>query len=358
MGCCCSSGSHWDASRIADGSLAGKRVLITGGSSGLGLEVAKLFVSKGATVLITSRSQQRLDAAARSIRAHARSGAEVETKPLDLSSMADVRDFASWYRREHSDKPLSVLVNNAGIMAVPSRRVTEDGFELQMATNYLGHFLLTAGLLPQLLATRGSRVVNLSSFLHASCQGKDSTGVLHFEEADPFHANGASGGPSHGEYSRWEQYHRTKMMAILFTREMQRRLEKAGRSGPDGLTCVSAHPGFSSTGLLGSTGMSAPVACIANTCVAQSASMGALPILYAAAEPSVCGGEYIGPLGANNRSGYPGPNKADARASDERSMEKLWEVSVTATGADYSAIGDEAISPEAPPAAAAGARPS
>lgn len=336
--------------------MTGKRVLITGGSSGLGLEVAKMFVSKGATVLITSRSQGRLDAAARTIQARAKSSGRVETKPLDLSSMANVREFVKWYAREHRDKPLSVLVNNAGIMAVPSRQVTEDGFELQMATNYLGHFLLTAGLLPLLLATRGSRVVNLSSFLHASCEGKDSTGVLNFERADPFHASGSSGGPSHGEYSRWEQYHRTKMMAILFTREMQRRLEKAGRTGPDGLTCVSAHPGFSSTGLLGSTGMSAPVACIANTCVAQPASMGALPILYAAAEPSVTGGEYIGPLGANNRSGYPGPNKADSRAADERSMEKLWEVSVAATGADYSAIDDGVVSPAAEAAAAAGAR--
>lgn len=335
------SSSHFSAASIPDGSLAGRRIVITGGSSGIGLEAAKVFAAKGATVLLTSRSQPRLDEAAAAVKKSSGAGDDrVETRPLDLSSFRSVNDFADWYIEAHGEKPLHVLLNNAGVMAFPDRRESADGLEMQMATNHLGHFLLTARMLPTLLRTAGSRIVNVSSMAHRWTADSDGTGISDAATKDPFRVAATSGGFAAGQYEPWKQYARTKMANLHFTLELNRRLEAAGRVGAAGVTVISAHPGYSATGLQATSGsMGGSVgAAIGNGLFAQSAAMGALPLVMASVSASVEAGQYIGPSGSNNMWGYPSANTPDPRALRAEAAEQLWGASTELTGADWSAL--------------------
>jgi len=335
------SSSQFSAASIPVGSLAGKRIVITGGSSGIGLEAAKVFVAKGATVLLTSRSQPRLDKAAAEVKKSAGgSDDRVETRSLDLSSFRSVNEFADWYVETHGEKPLHVLLNNAGVMAFPERRESPDGFEMQMATNHLGHFLLTARMLPSLLRTAGSRIVNVSSMAHKFAADADGNGVADAKTTDPFRVAATSGGFGAGQYEPWKQYGRTKMANLHFTLDLNRRLAAAGRAGASGVTAISAHPGYSATGLQstsGSMGGSAGAA-VANALFAQSAAMGALPLVMASVGEHVEAGQYIGPSGTSNMWGYPSANEMDPRALRADAAERLWDASAELTGADWSAL--------------------
>ncbi|MBM4363870.1 MAG: SDR family NAD(P)-dependent oxidoreductase, partial [Deltaproteobacteria bacterium] len=258
------------------------------------------------------------DAAARIRAAHPR--ARVEALPLDLASLASVGDAAS--RLLGSEARLDVLVNNAGVMALP-RRLTADGFEMQFGTNHLGHFALTGRLLPLLLATPRSRVVNVSSLAHAWFPPR-------FDDA-----MGAR------LYFRWHAYSQSKLSNLLYTFALDRRLRRGGHA----LAAVAAHPGWAATNLqaegfrMEGSAIGAGAMELANRLVAQDALAGALPTLYAAAAPQVDGGQFIGPDGFRQMRGAPRVVGCHRRARDVALQERLWALSVELTGVEHGALG-------------------
>jgi NAD(P)-dependent dehydrogenase (short-subunit alcohol dehydrogenase family) len=291
---------------------AGRVAIVTGANSGIGFETARNLACRGARVVMACRSQTRGQAAADRIREESPPG-EVELELLDLSKLASVRSFAARFA-ERFDR-LDLLINNAGVMAPPKTK-TEDGFELQLATNHLGHFALTGLLLPMLLATTGSRVVVLASHMHrlAALDLDD----LNFE---------------HRIYSRWLAYGQSKLANLLFAQELHRRLSSAGAT----TIAVSAHPGWAATELQRNVG----VTTIFNPLLAQDGRAGARPTLHAATAAEVHGGDYFGPRGFLGLTGRPTRARSNRRARDSTLARKLWERSEDLTGVRY-----EALSPD------------
>ena len=306
--------ADWTEALIPD--QAGRIALITGANSGIGLEAARMLAARGAHVVLACRTRSKAEAARESILAGAAS-AEVSLVDLDVSSLASVAAAAADVRSRFDR--LDLLVNNAGVMATPYQ-CTVDGFELQLATNHLGHTALTAHLLPELLATEGSRVVNISSLAHRM-------GRIDFDDLQ-----------SERRYKAWRAYGQSKLANLLFTFELQRRLSAAGA----GTIAVAAHPGLSETNLATSTGgiggrlmaLTAPLAKV----FSQSAHAGALPTVRAAADTGVRGGEYYGPSGFGEQRGAPELVKASATANDTAIARRLWDVSVELTGVAFSAL--------------------
>ena len=305
--------AHWTADDIPDQS--GRVALVTGANSGLGLQTSLALARKGARVLMGCRDAERAAAAVKQIRDAAPS-AGVEIVPLDLASLDAVRT-ASADVLERTDR-LDILVNNAGVMAIP-RRVTADGYEMQFGTNHLGHFALTGLLLGRLLDTAGSRVVNVSSTAHR-------TGRMNFDDL-------------HGErsYGKWRAYGQSKLSNLLFTYELQRRLEASGA----GAIALAAHPGYSATNLqavgptMSGNRVMGFLTNIGNKVIGQSDEIGALPQLYAATSPDARGGQYIGPGGFNEIRGYPKVVKSNARSYDEEAARRLWDISEDLTGMHF-----------------------
>ncbi len=306
----------WSASDLPD--LSGRNAVVSGANSGLGLEVARALAGRGAHVVLACRNLSKAEDAASRIRAD-QSGASLEIQELDLASLDSIRKAAETLCERYS--ALHLICNNAGVMALP-RRTTADGFEMQIGTNHLGHFAWTGLLLDRLLAAPGARVVNVSSIMHR-------IGRMHFDDL-------------HGErrYNRWLQYGRSKLANLLFTFELQRRL--AGR-GLDALA-AAAHPGYASTNLQfegarmdGSTGMERAFRGM-NRVFSQTAEMGALPTLYAAAAVDVEGGDYFGPDGFMEMTGHPTRVGSSARSRDALVAQRLWEVSETLTGVRFEAL--------------------
>jgi NAD(P)-dependent dehydrogenase (short-subunit alcohol dehydrogenase family) len=294
---------HWTAENIPD--LSGKTAIVTGANSGIGFEAADALAAKSAAVVLACRNKERGAAAfERILRRHPAAKAEVIR--LDLEKLSSVRGFA----REFADRfdRLDILINNAGIMAVPRGR-TADGFERQFGVNHLGHFALTGLLIDRILQAPGARVVTVSSASH------------------PF--TGIDFGNLNGEksYGRWRAYVQSKLANLLFMFELQRRFERAGARA----LSAAAHPGWTTTRLF----VHLPVVGALSGAFAQSPAMGALPILYAAAAPDVRGGDYIGPAGIFHLSGYPVRVSAGAGARDKAAAEKLWQVSESMTGIRY-----------------------
>ena len=300
----------WTASDIPD--QAGRTYVVTGANSGIGFEAALELARHGAHVVLAVRNLDKGRDAEGRIR-QAVPSASVELRELDLADLDSVRAFADGY-----DGAVDVLINNAGVMALP-RRETKQGFELQLGTNHLGHFALTGLLLPTLLAGDRPRVVTLSSNAHR--MGRMSFDDLQGER----------------RYFRWTAYGQAKLANLLFALELQRR---ADRSAAD-LESVAAHPGFASTNLqLQASQLTGnPVDRIANkllnATVAQSARMGALPTLYAATTPDLPGGAYVGPDGPGEWRGHPHLSVPNGRARDEDDARRLWEVSERLTGVTY-----------------------
>ena len=307
---------RWTAADMPD--LADKTVIVTGANSGLGFEGAKAFAARGASVVLACRSAEKGAAALESIRRDV-AAAKVELLPLDLASLASVRELAERFAAAH--ERLDVLCNNAGVMALP-RRETADGFEMQLGTNHLGHFALTGLLLPKLLAAPGARVVNQSSTAHRF-------GRMRFDDL-----NGTRG------YGKWSAYGQSKLANLLFTFELQRRFERKGASA----IAVACHPGYSATELQfagarmeGSTLMER-IFGLGNQLLAQSAAMGALPMLYAATASDVRGGDYVGPDGLAEMWGHPRKVGCTAAARDADSAVRLWAMSQEMTGVRYEAL--------------------
>jgi len=297
----------WTERDIPDQS--GRVVLVTGANSGTGFEAAKALARHGARVILACRQPDKAEAAEQRIRAEF-PGAAVERLALDLGSLASIRAAV----REVADRcaRLDLLINNAGVMIPPCAR-TADGFELQFGTNHLGPFALTGLLLPLLLATPGSRIVTMSSGAHKG-------GRIRFEDLQ-FELG----------YRAWAAYCQSKLANLMFTFELQRRLERA-RSAT---LAAAAHPGWARTGLqrhvAGHPVLSAGMAAL-GPCLSQDQAQGALPLLRAAADPGVCGAEYYGPAGCFELKGAPVLVAPSARARDEEAQVRLWECSEQLTG--------------------------
>ena len=303
----------WGTPSIPD--LSGKTILVTGANSGLGYETALAIAGKGARVILACRDQEKGRSAEAQIRA-AHPHASTTLLPLDLASLADVRRFADAVHGTTSR--LDVLVNNAGVMALPYRR-TQDGFEMQFGTNHLGHFALTGLLLDLLLATPGARIVSVSSGFHR-------LGKIRFD--DPHWERG---------YSKWPAYGQSKVANLLFAYELQRKLGAKNA----GAISVAAHPGYAATNLqfagprMEGSSFAERLSAIGNRLFAQSAAMGALPSLYAATSPEMRGGDYVGPSGIGEMWGVPRKVTSNAHSRDVEVARRLWELSETLTGVRY-----------------------
>ncbi|NJN19279.1 MAG: SDR family oxidoreductase [Oscillochloris sp.] len=304
---------NWTVEHIP--SQNGKLALITGANSGIGYEAALALAAKGAQVILAVRNQEKGHAAAAQIGA-AHPQAQVEVMGLDLANLAAVRSFAETFLARK--QPLSLLINNAGVMALPFRR-TADGFEMQFGTNHLGHFALTGLLLPAILDARAARVVTVSSGAHTA-------GTIDFDNFD-----GSRG------YQRWTAYCQSKLANLLFAYELQRRFAVSGANA----ISVGCHPGFAATNLQSAgaimDGNTLAVSLMngLNSLVAQSAAMGALPTLYAATAPDIVGGDYIGPNGLMNMRGHPTRHPSSARSHDPILATRLWQVSAELAGVRY-----------------------
>ena len=286
----------WTTADIPD--QTGRTVIVTGANSGLGKAAARALAAAGASVVLACRNVDKGAAAA------AEMSGDVEVRALDLADLASVRRFA-----EGVDAA-DVLVNNAGIMAVPLGR-TKDGFELQFGTNHLGHFALTGLLLPRLT----DRVVTVSSFVHRA--GRISLDDPNWERR---------------RYSRWTAYGQSKLANLLFTYELQRRLERAGSP----VRAMAAHPGYAATELQGHTeSILDTVMAVGNRLLAQSAAMGALGTLYAATAPDAVGGAFYGPSRLFEMVGHPHRVGSSKASRDTATAQRLFEISEKLTGVSF-----------------------
>ena len=278
---------------------AGRTVIVTGATSGLGRETSRTLAGAGGRVVLAVRDPRRGAEVADSI------GGITEVRELDLADLSSVRRFADdWH------EPVDVLVNNAGLMNVPQGR-TKDGFETQFGTNHLGHFALTLLLLPRIT----DRVVTVSSGLHR--RGTIVLDDLNWERRP---------------YKGFPAYAQSKLANLLFTLELQRRLTADGSA----VRALAAHPGYAATNLQSHSGnpWSNRFSRFGNAVFAQSAEMGALPTVYAATQ-DLPGGSYVGPAGMAEMRGYPTLVGRSAAASDLSMAAQLWEASEELTGVRY-----------------------
>jgi NAD(P)-dependent dehydrogenase (short-subunit alcohol dehydrogenase family) len=310
------SSSHWTAADVGDQS--GRVAVITGATSGLGLEAARVLAQHGATVVLAARDPAKATTAADRVRA-ANSGSvqtgTVEIAELDLASLESVRkaaaDLAARFAR------LDLLINNAGVI-MPPYSLTKDGFELQFGTNHLGHFALTGLLLSSLLAQPGSRIVTVSSNAHRA-------GRLNFDDLQ-----------SARHYQKMAAYGRSKLANLMFTYELQRRLSAAGAW----TIALAAHPGTARTDLtrhlsgVAQAAMSSRFSAL-NSRWVQDGSMGALPTLRAATDPDAIGGTYYGPDGPMQLTGYPVVVTSSTRSHNKEAQRRLWNESEQLTGVTY-----------------------
>lgn len=303
----------WERADIPDQN--GRVALVTGANSGIGLEAALGLAGAGAKVVLACRNEEKASVAVDHIRAEV-ADADLDVVPLDLSVQASVREAAEAIRKEHPR--LDLLVANAGVMAIP-RRVTPDGWEMQLATNHLGHYALVGLLLDTMLDVDGSRVVVVTSGTHRG-------GRINFDDLQ-----------SERRYRKWMAYGQSKLANLLFAQELQRRLAAAAKP----TICTAAHPGYASTHLaavgpeMSGNTLMVRVMEISNRVIGQSAAAGALPTLYAATAPWLKGGELIGPKGPFHLRGNPAAETPAKKALDEAVAAQLWTVSQELTGVEY-----------------------
>jgi NAD(P)-dependent dehydrogenase (short-subunit alcohol dehydrogenase family) len=298
----------WTTADIPDQS--GRIAVVTGANSGLGYQTSLALAAKGARVVMACRSPERGAAAVARLKASV-PDADVDLRSLDLADLDSVRAFAD------TVDAVDLLVDNAGVMALPSRRTTAQGFEMQVGTNHLGHFALAGLLLPRLIERPGTRVVTVSSGVHRYGRLADLDD-LQSERA----------------YSAWRVYGLSKLANVLFFTELDRRLRAAGQP----VLSVGSHPGYASTNLQtagpGADGgtLYSRTSGVANKLFAQSDAMGALPSLRAATDPAVQGGDYYGPGGFMHMRGYPTRDAYSKAGHDVAAAGRLWAESERLTG--------------------------
>ncbi len=292
--------------------------MVTGANSGLGLETTRLLAGRGAHVVMGCRTKDKAEAAMNRLTTQ-NVKASLEFRALDLADLASVRAFADGFVSKH--QKLHALINNAGVMALP-RTETADGFEMQIGTNHLGHFALTGALMPTLLGTPCSRVVTVTSLMH-------KVGSMRFEDL-------------HGKrsYDKWRAYAQSKLANLLFCYELDRRLRVVDAD----VSSVAAHPGYSATNLqavgprMSGSRLAERFYDFTNRVVAQPAHMGAMPSVFAAVGEPVCGGSLYGPEGLGQVRGYPVRVESSRASHDEISAQRLWAMSIAATGESFSML--------------------
>jgi len=276
------------------------------------------LASAGAEVLVTGRNAEKGRVAIERIK-RAVPSAKVRFEMLDLASLASVRAFAA--KMIARGQPLDLLINNAGVMDLPARRLTEDGFERQFGTNHLSHFALTGLLLPLLVRAEAPRVVNVSSLAHRG-------GKIDFDNLQ-----------AERKYKSWPAYQQSKLANLLFTFELQRRSDAYGW----GVMSNAAHPGYARTDLIpngpGTVGVKGVLAKIFGSFMSHSAADGALPTLFAATSPAAAPEGYYGPNGFYELKGPVAPARVFPQAKDGGVARKLWAVSEQLTGVTWPAEG-------------------
>lgn len=295
----------WNTENIL--SQKGRIVIVTGSSSGIGYETARVLANKQASVIIAVRNLDKGNKALAKI-IQQNKDADVQVMELDLANLASVKNFAENFQKNYSR--LDLLINNAGVMIPPYAKTT-DGFELQFGTNHLGHFALTGQLLKLLISTQGSRIVNVSSGAH-------NFGKIDFDDLNWEKRN----------YAQWTAYGDSKLANLYFTYELDRKLKEQGIN-----TLVTAsHPGWTATELQRTAG---DVMKYLNGIFAQNITMGALPTLRAAIEEGLKGAEYFGPNGFMEIGGYPVQVESNELSKDRAIAQKLWEVSEQLTSVKF-----------------------
>jgi NAD(P)-dependent dehydrogenase (short-subunit alcohol dehydrogenase family) len=309
--------SNWTADNIP--SQRGRVAVVTGANSGLGLVTATELARHGARVVLAVRNT----AAGREVAG--RMGGDVEVRELDLASLDSVRTFAASLTADHP--VIDLLVNNAGVVLLGPRRTSADGFELQLATNMLGHFALTGLLLGSLEAAPAARVVSLSSITHKGA---------HLDFGDLMFERG---------YRAATAYGRSKLATTVFGLELDRRLRAAGSP----VVSVLAHPGITRTNLTPRAwehrGRLGRIIARAGLVFTQPVEQGALPQLRAATEPGLRGGTFFGPAGLGETRGRVTEARLSREAGDPAVGRRLWTVAEELTGVSYLARRGPAATP-------------
>lgn len=290
--------------------------IVTGANSGIGYQAARYLSRAGATVILACRNREKGEAARAKI-ASENAAARVELRVLDVADLDSVRSFAAEFANE--GRGLDLLMNNAGVMAIPERRTTPQGFEMQFGTNHLGHFALTGLLLPALLRQPNSRVVTVASIAHKG-------GKLNFDDLN-----------AEQSYDPRGAYQQSKLANLVFGLEFDRRL----RAQSANAASLIAHPGVAVTNIVSNgmgNGMKGRIVGALLPLVAQSDDRGSWPLLYAATSPQAHGGGYYGPDGIAEIKGTPVEVKPKPHALDPAAGKQLWEISETLTGVRYEAL--------------------
>jgi NAD(P)-dependent dehydrogenase (short-subunit alcohol dehydrogenase family) len=306
----------WTAEQIP--SQAGRVALVTGANSGIGYRTALELARHGAHVLLGCRNEAKGRAALERLQREA-PGASAEVVELDMASLESIRAFAAAFGAR--GVALDLLINNAGVMALPNRELTENGFERQFGTNHLGHFALTGLLLPAIMRAPAPRVVTVASLAHRN-------GKIEFDNLQ-----------SERRYKPWDAYGASKLANILFAKELDRR----ARAAHSRLLSLAVHPGVSTTSIFangpGEMSLKAIAVKLLAPVMMQKDDAGALPTLYAATSPDAHGGEYIGPDGFQELKGSPVVVQPRPQALDVAVGERLWAVSEELTGVHYPPLG-------------------
>ena len=309
---------HWTAAEIPD--QTGRTAIVTGGNSGIGYFAALELARKGASVVLACRSVAKGQEAASRIKSSI-PGANISVEALDLAAQSSIHDFAAQWTG--NSRPLDLLLNNAGVMALPKRKETADGFEMQFGTNVLGHFALTGLLLPALTATSKTaalapRIVTLASIAHLG-------GRIDFDNLQ-----------SEKKYSPMPAYQQSKLGDLMFALEMDRRLQACGSR----IESIAAHPGVASTALFlrDAPPWQRPlrrVIGLGMDLLLNTAERGSLPTLYAATSPEAKPGGYYGPQGFKEMRGWPGEARISDRAQNRTTAAALWEKCEQLTGVRF-----------------------
>ncbi len=281
----------------------GRLAVVTGANSGIGYETARALAGAGARVIVAARDETKGRAAAAAV------GGNAEWRALDLANLRSVKAFADAMLAEGA--PIDMLILNAGVMALPKRAITTDGFEMQLGTNFLGHFALAARLWP--LIPQGGRIVPLASIAA-------TRGVIDFDDL-----------MAESRYSPWAVYSQTKLAMLVFAIELAKRQQRAAS--------IAAHPGFARTNLIangmGKNALRDTVIGVFGDLFSQSAAAGALPVLRAATDPTMRSGGYVGSSGLFGLKGPPGPTKIPRQACDPETGRKLWAAAERLTGVGF-----------------------
>ncbi|QMU26590.1 oxidoreductase [Adhaeribacter radiodurans] len=300
----------WTKENMPD--LTGKTAIVTGANTGIGYETAKALYEKGANVTIAARDQNKIEVAIEKITSSTKGNGSLEIGILNLAHTTQIKSFADGFKNRHSK--LDILVNNAGVMIPPASK-TDKGYELQFGVNFLGHFALTGHLFPLLKKASNARVVTLSS---GAATLTDNIDFDNLKLEKPYNA--------------WQSYAISKLADILFTYELDRKIKAADLK----MISAASHPGVTRTDLQRHIPGEQLEGMFAEFDEVMQPWQGALPSLFAATDASVMGGEFYGPDGANEYSGYPALSKHSTRAMNDKELAKqLWKYAESESGVRF-----------------------